>query len=328
MRRRYGIMTLVKGLRRAATAISLAAVTALVTACSSSSGVDVDLFDTSPPSPSVTASQAEIAGAAYSDPRAVKGLLAAAARGFQIVNTFDYRELDKNLHAGLAVSTTPFANRYRAAFEGGGAGQVRAVHEAQAAKTNLVGIAGLDDSRRVAVVVVRGQLTARSTATKTPVTRSESQVLRMRRVGGTWRIESESPGTAATGTIPANAQLRAAVAAVRRETVRVFSLRRAQFAADFRRALAQTTGTARTSLQRRRGSLRDTLRTGDYDSSARITGLSAVSVGPTRVTFLARVQAYRIRANGTRSKPYTTNLAVTVSRVGRDWLLSGATTLA
>jgi len=72
-----------------------------------------------------------LVGATLADPAAASAYLAAAASDVTVVSSYDYRDLDSALNAGLAVTTGSYQAAFRAALTGSlaaAARQARAVH--------------------------------------------------------------------------------------------------------------------------------------------------------------------------------------------------------
>ena len=105
------------------------------------------------------------------------------------------------------------------------------------------------------------------------------------------------------------------------EMVNLVSFRRAQFAADFARALAGVTGNLRSDVQKNKQGTLDAMTKGKFDLTGRVVhkALQGTAGSGTTAGYVVLVVV-----NGYRSTspdvPIQQNLAVTVIRKGTKWL--------
>lgn len=309
---------------RAAALVALAAIT--LTGCSALSGRDESQHGT-PGTSAPSSSTANAADEAHFTGSVAAQVISAARSDFETIYTYDYRNLPKYLRAGLAVTTEPYAARYRKLFEGTAARQLRAAKQVQLPAADLVGLAGLSHDGTAATVIVHATVNTSSAATTTPTGRPTTDVLQLKLVAHRWRIGDVSKGSAAQGSVPADAALRRAMAAARAGVSRIFALRRAHFAADFAAALRETTGGLHDTLSQQESALQKKLQDGRYDLSATITGFAVANADGTSAEFVVAVDEYRTGWQGARFGPYPLAFDVTLTGSGGSWLLSQLTQL-
>lgn len=261
--------------------------------------------------------------AAFTSPHQVAAVLAAAEHDFELVSTYDYRNLSKYLHAGLAVTTGSFSDTYRKGLTGQAATGIRAAHVVQVATAHLSALIGLQSDVK-AIAVVRGSIITTTAGNATGTTKTITAVLHLQRSGHTWRISKLTTGAAAHGSVPANADLRAAIATVTTTIGRIYGLHRAHFAKLFQRALDLTTDDLRATLFNQEDSIRQRLIDGAYDVSSKITGLAVVRARGAETEFLVAIDEYRITRQGAKLGPYPHLLDVTATGESGAWLLSSA----
>jgi hypothetical protein len=113
---------------------------------------------------------------------------------------------------------------------------------------------------------------------------------------------------------------KSAVTAASTETANLLSFRRAQFDADYARALRGTTGSLRSDVSAKKAATKSTLVTGKFDLSARITHTALVGPsGKNGYIVLVTVNGYK---STTPAVPTQQNLQVTVQKVKGSWLAS------
>lgn len=113
---------------------------------------------------------------------------------------------------------------------------------------------------------------------------------------------------------------KSAIVAASTETANLLSFRRAQFDADYARALAGTTGSLRSDVAAKKATTKSTLVTGKFDLSARITHSALVGpAGQNAYVVLVTVNGYK---STTPEVPTQQNLQVTVQKVKGSWLAS------
>jgi hypothetical protein len=106
------------------------------------------------------------------------------------------------------------------------------------------------------------------------------------------------------------------------ETVNLLSFRRAEFSADFARALAGTTGALRSDVSKKKSLTQKAMTSGKFDLGADVThqALEGPTTGKQQgYLVLVTVNAYR---STTKTQPLQQNLEVTVVKVKGKWLAS------
>jgi hypothetical protein len=309
---------------RAAAFVALAAIT--LAGCSALSGRDESQHGT-PGARAASSSAANTADEAHFTGSVAAQVISAARNDFETIYTYDYRDLPKYLRAGLAVTTAPYAARYRKLFEGTAARQLRAAKQAQVPAADLVGLADLARDGTAARVIVHATVNTSSAATSTPTTTATTVVLHLKLVAHRWRISDVTKGSAAQGSVPADAGLQRAVAAARTGVTRMFALRRAHFAADFAAALRGTTGGLHDTLSQLESALQKKLQDGQYDLSATITGFAVARADGSSAEFVVAIDEYRTGRQGARFGPYPLAFDVTLTGSGGTWLLRQSTQL-
>lgn len=311
---------------RAAGLVALAAIT--LAGCSALSGRDESQHGTSGASAS-SSSTANPADEAHFTGSVAAQVISAARSDFETIYTSDYRDLPKYQRAGLAVSTAPYAARYRRLFEGTVARQLRAAKQVQVQvpAADLVGLAHLARDGTAATVIVHAMVNTSSAATSTPTATPATVVLHLKLVAHRWRISGVTKGSTAQGSVPAGAGLQRAIVAVRTGVTRMFALRRAHFAACFAAALRGTTGGLHDTLSQLESALQKKLADGQHDLSVTITGLAVARADGSSAEFVVAIDELRIGRQGARFGPYPLAFDVTLTGSGGNWLLSRSTQL-
>lgn len=264
--------------------------------------------------------------AAFTAPKFVASVLAAAEHDFETVYTYDYRHLSKYRRAGVAVTTGRYSSTYAGALTGKPAQRLMAGQYVQVATAASSGLASLSGSTR-AKVFIQGSLQITSADNPAGTSQSVAAVLSLQKSHGTWLVSAAATGAAAQGTIPANALMRQAMSAARTTLGLLYGLHRHGFRAQFQRLLAKTTDALHDTLAARETALLKTLVDGKYDLSSRIVGFSVVS-GGTEPKFVIAVDEYRNARQGARLGPYRHVFAVTATMRPSGWLLSSATAVS
>ncbi len=160
---------------------------------------------------------ADSATAAVRDPETASAYLAAAASDLQVVTSSDYRSLDDELTAGLAVTTGAYQKSYRAALTGDAARAAQRQRIVQTFQTLKSGIGEIADDSSSAKVLVFGLQHVQSAAGAgtTAVTLTATVV----RTGSRYLISALEVGGNA-GLPPATAGVRAAAESAREDLAR------------------------------------------------------------------------------------------------------------
>jgi hypothetical protein len=274
------------------------------------------------PTPSSSTST-PAAQAAFTSPKAVEAVLAAAEHDFETIYTYDYRHLSRYRHAGLAVTTGSYSTTYAGALAGKPAQRLVTGQYVQVATAATSGLASLSGSSN-AKVFIQGSLQITSADNPTGTTQSVAAVLTLKKSNRTWLVSAAATGAAAQGTIPANAMMRQAMTAARTTLELLYGLHRHGFKAQFQRLLDRTTDTLHDTLASRETALHKMLTDGKYDLSSKIVGFSVVSGGE-QPEFVVAVDEYRNARQGARLGPYRHVFTVTATLRDSGWLLSAAT---
>jgi hypothetical protein len=261
--------------------------------------------------------------AAFTDDHAVSALLTAAQHDFETVYTYDYRHLTKYLDAGLNVTTSPYSDTYRSAFEGRAAQALQAGQYVQLATARLAGLASLSGDHTQGSVIVSGTFATTSVRDPNGANKTVTVGLTMKKVGSSWRISEVKNGGATTGSVPANTPLRNAIDAARTALTRIYGLHRAGFKSDYAKALALTTDTLHDTMSQREDAVRTTLTSGQYDLSCKVVGLGVLEPG-TDVSLIMVVDEFHVGRQGAELGPYRHILAVSVTDVNGSWRVRSA----
>jgi hypothetical protein len=257
----------------------------------------------------------------------VSAALQAAEHDFETVFTYDYRDLGKYRAAGLKATASPYSATYANALQGKPGRTLVASKSVQVATSTLAALASLTNRGSSAAVIVSGSIATTSAQNPGGSTHSVTAVLNLRKVGSSWRITGTKTGAARQGTIPANPALRNAMSAARAALLRIYGLHRSSFAADYRKAVALTTGDLHDTMTSQEGALQQAQVVGKYDLSAKIVGFAALQPS-TDASFVIAVDEYRIGRQGAKLGPYQHRLVVSTTFVQGTWLARSATPLS
>jgi hypothetical protein len=266
-------------------------------------------------------STAAATGANLADPGAVSAFLGAAGSDIAAVTTYDYRHLDDALSAGLAVTTGQYRAAFRTALTGDLARTATAEHVIHTFEQLDVGIGTINAAGTVAKVLVFGRqrITDDRTGPETqvvPVTLCAT----IRRDGNRYRISDLVEG-ADPGLPPGGPDLPVAAAAARAEVVSVLSRRRAEFAADLRRALDGATNPLREQLSRAAERARNAMVKGKYDTTGTVTALAVMRADAETVTLIVAANESR-RVDGSEPAVTHRRYEVIVTRTLDGWAAS------
>ena len=282
--------------------------------------------DTSaPPLPIVGAGAGNASGPAqFSDPTVVTTVLAAAKAGVQAINSYDYRNLDAAISAGLAATTGEFQTSYRAAMTGAVAATAPDSRTVQQCTVEKLGITAVSDDLATASALVFGRLTTTNTTTgTTPQVTTVTLGVTLRQIGGSWLISAVNDFSTTSGEAqpPGTAALVDATIAGAGEVVNLLTFSRANFESDFGRALAGLTGPLLSEQQGQKQSILATLTAAraDYVGAVRCIGIEDASADS--VLMLVAATSYEVGADGQRSVQSLPNLEIGVVRINGTWLV-------
>lgn len=261
--------------------------------------------------------------AALSDPSRAQAVLAAAQTAIETVDSYDYRHLDRNRAAGDAASTAGFRTRYDASLTAlaGTAATTKAVQQAVVQKIALTSLSG-----DTAGVLAFGRIELTTAADPAGTTSDLAAGLTLHRAAGAWRI-SDASDIGSQGEFvahpPGNAGLLAAVTAGAREVVNLLSYSRADFTADFNRALAGLTDTLRREQLTKRDGLFRAMTQAQSDYAGQVRAVGVESASGTSALLLVLATGYEVGAS-TGSQPVsgTERFEVGVTFVHGRWLVS------
>lgn len=261
------------------------------------------------------------ADARFTDSAAVSQVFRDARHDVEVINTYDYRSLPQARAAGLAVTTGRLRAQFMSTFDELIAKRAPTQRFIQSAKVDEIGLGPATADR--ATLLMYGHL---DITNKQVNGRKDPFAARVdvRRVRTKWLMSRVVLDGSLDGVPPGTAGLADATAAVRKGTAYLLSFRRANFEADFARALAITTGDLRADVVTKKALTRRTLDNGALDLDATVRAAAVASASGRSAVFLVSINGYRVK-DGKRGKPVSQHLAVTVSRTGTRWLLSHVT---
>ncbi|MGH8861153.1 MAG: hypothetical protein ACRDVG_07940, partial [Jatrophihabitantaceae bacterium] len=269
-------------------------------------------------SASVTAGDAQLR-----DPATVTAVLTAAKAAIETVDSYDYRRLAGDRAAGDAASTGSFRTRYDAALSGIAATAKR-TRTVQVATVQKIAISALSDDGTQASVLAFGRVLTTDTAHPGSSTSALASAVTLHRVGSAWRIGDMTDlgdrGTFAA-TPPGNPALVAAVTAGAAEVVNLLSYSRADFDADFNRAMDGLTAPLRAQRLAQRDPLHATMDRSQSDFAGTVRSVGIESADGSSVLLLVCATGYRTTAGGTPVSG-TQRVEVGVSFVHGRWLVS------
>jgi hypothetical protein len=255
-------------------------------------------------------------------PQLARSYVTTTGTSIQAVTSYDYRHLDDALGTGLQVTTGAYRQAYRAALTGASAAAAVRAHVVQTFDLLDVGIGAMAKDGGQATLLIFGIEHSASTAgtQSNPVTLTAT----VRRIGDSFRI-SRLRQDANAGLPPGTAALRRAAEAGREEIGNLLTFRRAEFAADERRAVAGAASTLRDLVGHRAAATRTALDRGHYDLSGAVTSVAVTSAAGDHVDLLVAATGERIAADGTRTVVTDGRYEVAVARVDGGWLVEQVT---
>jgi hypothetical protein len=269
------------------------------------------------------ASAAAPADAELTEPSSATAVLAAAQNAIATVDSYDFRHLDKNRAAGDAVSTGGFRTRYDSALRAlaATAGRTKTVQQAVVQKIALTSLSG-----DTAGVLVFGRIETTTASDPAGTTSDLASGVTLQRTGGAWRISDTSDlvdrGTF-VATPPGNAALVDAVTAGAHEVVNLLSYSRANFTADFDRALAGLTKVLQAQQLSRRAGLFQAMNQSQSDYAGQVRAVGIESASGTSALLLVLATGYLVSASqGAQPLSGTERFEVGVEFVHGRWLVS------
>ena len=273
--------------------------------------------------PAPTTSPTAAAGAELTAPAAASAVLAAAQTAIETVDSYDYRRLDKDRVAGDAASTGGFRARYDASLHAlaRSARRTKTVQQAVVQKLALTSL-----SAHAAGVLVFGRLETTTAADPAGATGDLAAGVTLQRVDGAWRI-SDTTDLIDDGEFvaapPGNAALVQAITAGAREVVDLLSYSRADFTADFNRALAGLTRDLQTQQLSERDQLLHAMNQAQSDYAGQVRAIGVESASGTSVLLLVLATGYEVSAvRSAQPLSGTERFEVGVEFVHGRWLVS------
>lgn len=271
------------------------------------------------PSTTGTTAPAGAVGAQLDDPARVEQLTRQAGADAAAEFSYSYRNLPRDLAAGLAATTGGERAKFRRTFTTVVEKAAGQRHITQSFRVNAAGVEQVASSGRLAQVLLAAQsrITQRG---QRPRAAPETVSVTVSLIGGRWLLADALPVTGsrtlATSVPPGNAALAVAAHAAADAVTDFGTLSRADFDADYRRAVSRTTGALRRELLGHEAATRRTLQSSRFDLSTFVNHVAVLSTHRTSVVLLIAETGYR---STTPSSPVTSTLEVTV-RLDGAWL--------
>ena len=262
--------------------------------------------------------------AQFSNPAVVSAVLAAARTGVEAINTYDYRNLNGAISAGLAATTGAFQTSYRAAMTGDVAATAPVTHTVQHCTAQRVGITSVGANLSSASVLVFGQLLTTDTTTGvTPRSTSITLGVSLQDVSGVWLISAVTDFSTGSDQAqpPGTPALYAAAVAGAQEVVNLLTFHRATYDADFARGLAGLTGAPLTEQEGQKESNLATMNTADADYLGAVRGIGIESASGDSILMLVAATSYQVSDTGQRSVLSLPRLEIGVVRINGTWLV-------
>lgn len=282
---------------------------------------------TSLPSDDVTGSSL---GAAFTDPPTVATVLLAARTAVQAVDSYDYRTFARDRAAGRALTTGVFQAGYDQSMGGAVQQHAQQNHTVQSCTVQRAGIVSMDAAAQQAVVLVFAVLSVTDSTHPTAQQSPVSLNVTVQRVGTSWLIAAMADAgqlVQAEVTAPGTPDLRAAVAAGRKDVGDLINYRRASFASDFQRSLAGLGPTAAAQQRANEASIHDGMTSGKYDLVGNVVEVAVEDAGFDAATLLVIGDRYQLSDNGNRTPLPGVRAEVAMARSDQGWLLVQFTTV-
>jgi hypothetical protein len=261
-------------------------------------------------------------GANLQFPSAATAFLGSAASDLAAVTTYDYRNLDDALNAGLAVTTGKYREQYQLALTGDLARTATAEHVVHTFEVLDVGIGAMAANGAQAKVLVFGRERVTDDTTGpdgrvTPITLTAT----IKRIGNRYLV-SDLAQSVDPGLPPGGPDLAVAVGAARTEVVNTLSYRRSDFPGDLQRALDGATSPLRDQLQADAPDVRAAMTDGKYDTAGTVTATAVVRADADTVTMLIAADETRTADDASEPTVVSHRYEVTVTRTETGWLAS------
>jgi len=263
--------------------------------------------------------------AAFSNPDLVATVMAAAKTGVETVDSYDYRDLNAAIAAGLAATTGQFQASYRSAMTGSVATAAPDSMTVQHCVVENVGVTSVSDDLSRASVLVFGRLQITdSTTGPTPRVTKITLGVTLDAVGGSWLISAvnDFSTTTAKSQPPGTRALFDAAVAGAQEVVNLLSFSRADYDSDFGRALSGLTGPLLTEQQGQREVIRAKLARSNVDYVGEIRGIGIESVSPDSVILLVAATSAAVDDAGVKSVQELPKIEIGVVRINGTWLVN------
>jgi Mce-associated membrane protein len=271
-----------------------------------------------------TASPTDPGQAVFTSPDVVTAVLTAAKAGVEEIDSYDYRHLDDAIQSGLSVTTGAFQTSYRAAMTGAVAGEAPTSQTVQRCIVQKLGITSISSNGQRASTLVFGELQTSDTSTgTTPHTTAITLGVTLDQVAGTWLISAVSDFSTGSGKAqpPGTGALVAASLAGAQEVVNLLSFRRADYDADFARALAGLTGPLLAEQQGQKSSILAAMTAAKVDYTGDVRCIGIESASGDSVIMLVAASSYEVAPDGTRTLQTLPKLEIGVVRVQGRWLV-------
>jgi hypothetical protein len=259
-------------------------------------------------------------GANLQNPVAATAFLGSAASDIAAVTTYDYRNLDDALNAGLAVTTGKYRQQYQLALTGDLARTATAEHVVHTFEVLDVGIGAMTGAQANVLVFGRERITDDSTGPAgqvTPITLTAT----IKHIGNRYLIsdlaQDGDPGLPAGGP-----DLTVAVDAARSEVVNTLTYARGDFSADLQQALDGATSPLRDQLQTNAPDLRAQLKAGNYDTSGTVSATAIVRADADTVTLMIAATETHTVDGQAQPTVIQHRYEVTVTRTESGWAAS------
>lgn len=268
-----------------------------------------------------------VSGANLANPNLVTAFLGSAGTDIAAVTTYDYRNLDDALNAGLAVTVGKYRAAYRAALTGDLARTATAEHVIHSFELLDIGIGQVSADGRHAKVLVFGRqrITDDRTGSRTevsPITLSAT----IQHDGNRYRISDLVEG-ADPGLPPGGPDLAAAAQAGREEVTSMLSYRRDNFDADLQTALDGSTSPLREQIKHQAAATEHAMTKGKFDMSGAVTASAVVRADTDTVTLLvAATETHAVDGSNTPTQT-PRRYEVTVTRTLDGWAASRVTSV-
>jgi hypothetical protein len=141
---------------------------------------------------------------------------------------------------------------------------------------------------------------------------------------GSWLISAVNDFSTSAGQAqpPGTASLYSAALAGAQEVVNLLSFRRADFTADFGRALAGLTGPLLAEQQSQKTQILATMTAAKADYLGEVRCIGIESASGDSVLMLVAASSYQVSATGVRSLETLPKLEIGVTRIDGQWLVN------